>query len=337
MTKLWVTCLAFFLVTPPLGAATRLQIRVYAYDVRDLNLQLLADGTPLCTLRGTKVSKLSCEADLPTTAKQWHVRGSYEVLTTFGYHRKTGESRYTVLDIGPVAQRLADRSALFGERMSDFIGALQQFRKQYSSDANYPLIEKGKPATQIDFDNAKKRLGFALPADFVSLQKLTGAFSIGDHSLTAVKDIDNAYVQMRRNWGTPEEAMQTDYSAAFRKMLKESVLLFTEVGDGLGGLIYRPGPSQECAENARFYWTEQEGGTDLLKDMDGHCMDFAQAMDWIIGTFALDELADEVAQMSAPSILVDSSLAMQQVALTVDTNAESFRVEVRAHWSGPHN
>lgn len=52
-----------------------------------------------------------------------------------------------------------------------------------------------------------------------------------------MKDIDSAYAQMRNVWETPEDAMQQDYSEPMRTLLKNSVLLFTESGDGYGGLL----------------------------------------------------------------------------------------------------
>jgi hypothetical protein len=198
------------------------------------------------------------------------------------------------------------------------------------------LIEAKAPADTKALAAGATRVGFALPPDFLSLLRSVGDFSIGDHSLMAAGELDDAYAQMLHVWGTPEEAMQSDYSEKFRDVLKHSTLLFTEVGDGYGGLLYRPGKTQACGEAGTYYWTSQEGGTEVLKNPDGSCMDFNAAMRWILDGFVIDELAESVGEELAHTVLIDSSGAAPEIELALSTG-DSVEVTLRGTWPGPHN
>ena len=216
--------------------------------------------------------------------------------------------------------------------MAAFIQATDQFAKQQLSD-HYTLIEAGHAVDAKALAAAEKRIGFALPTDFLSMQRRIGALRLGDHSMMSVDELNDAYTQMVKVWGTPEDAMQKEYSEKFRAALKASTLLFTEVGDGYGGLLYRPGKTQACGDQGTYYWTSQEGGTSVLKQADGRCMDFAAAMRWVLNGFLVEDFAEYVSEEMDHAVLIDTSAGVQAVQLTVPAG-DAFDVALRASWSG---
>jgi hypothetical protein len=175
-----------------------------------------------------------------------------------------------------------DESKPYGARVAALVAQLQRT----VPDA---AIETREPPTQAALDAAQERLGFALPPDFVSLQLAVGALAIGDSALMRADEIEVAYAQMIHVWGTPEPALAEEYDAKFIEELRHGVLLYTEVGDGYGGLLYRPGPTRACGAAGVYYWTSQEGGTRRLLNPDGSCMDFRAAWRWVL-EHALEDL-----------------------------------------------
>jgi hypothetical protein len=307
-------------------------------DVAAVDLTVLAQGKALCTLHKAADEKApgsaTCRIEFTPGMTTWQVKGAYRLPGLLQRARKV-EQTIKLLDFAVASRNLSGSDRPYGERMAAFIKATEQFVKAQLPD-HYALIEAGKPADTKTLAMAATRVGFALPPEFVSLQRSVGALRISDHSLMGVNELHDAYTQMRQVWGTPEEAMQSDYSEKFRTMLKQSTLLFTEVGDGYGGLLYRPGKTQACGEAGIYYWTSQEGGTDVLKNADGSCMDFSAAMRWIVDGFVVDEFAETVSEELPHTVLLDSSSAVPEIVLTPSTG-DSVDVTLRGKWPGPHN
>lgn len=314
------TFILIAVITASPASATRIVLRADVGTAKAVDVTVKAEDHVLCILQKAEAT---CEFDLPA-ASAWTVSAKRPL---------NAERTVAVLDIGSSLRKLEPSAAPYGERFAEFLRDTDRFVRKHLPDQQYPALEAGTPATLAATEVAAKRLGFALPADFVSLQRALGSLEMGDNRLMPITELDDAYTQMRQTWGTPEEAMQEDYSDAFRAVLKQSTLLFTEVGDGYGGLLYRPGATKACGEKGAYYWTAQEGGTQVLKQDDGQCMDFATSMRWIVNRFVLDELAETIGESEHPRVLLDSSLPVQQVVLRVH---DGSGIALRGEWPGAH-
>lgn len=304
-------------------------------DVASATFTVLSGNKPVCELSKPADGKLkatsTCRFEFDPRTTTWQVKGSYRLPSVLARGVK-GEQTIKVLDFGVATKHLAPSDKPYGERMAAFIEATNRFVHQHIPD--YPdLIDARDAANAKAIDAAAKRLEFPLPPDFVAMQRRVGALRIGDHSVMPLDEIHDAYTQMLKVWGTPEEGMQSDYSREFQTVLRHSTLLFTEVGDGYGGLLYRPGKTKTCGEGGTYYWTSQEGGTEVITHADGRCMDFAAAMRWVLNDFVVDEVADYVADELTD--MVDSSVDTLPVQLSVQTG-DTFAVTLRASWPGPY-
>jgi hypothetical protein len=335
-----VLAATFALAAAGASRAATLQIHPYLREGDSADLTVLVDGKEVCAVKIAKAvagvhKKSACRFELSASASRLSVRGEYEGVrwSTNQRYRYQGEQSWPLLDFAPVGSRLTQAGKSYGERVADFLAAANAFAGRQLG-ANYVRsLEAGKPADAAMIAAAEKRLGYALPADFVSIQRRIGALRIGDHGLMAIEDVADADTQMRKVWGTPEDAMRESYSDKARANLRASTLLFTEVGDGYGGLRYRPAPTQACGEQPFYQWISQEGGDQALRHEDGRCMDFAAAFRWLIEGFVLEDYADELASEKG-AVLIDSSAGVQPLAL--DTSAERFAVSLSVRWQGPN-
>ncbi|MEO8672101.1 MAG: SMI1/KNR4 family protein [Tahibacter sp.] len=322
---------------PAFGSATTVQVTANVGDVAPFQFEISVAGKPVCALTrpDAKTPPAACRFDFPADAQRITANGSYAWTDSESRKLRSlkGSQAFDVLDFAAAGKHLSTPDASYGERIKAFIGATRAFAHTHKVEYSDASLETAKPVTQSAIDAAQKRLGFALPIDFVSLLRTTGPLVIDDHSVMGVDDINDAYTQMLKVWGTPEAAMQDDYNENFRAVLKTSTLLFTEVGDGYGGLLYRPGKTKTCGDAPSYYWTSQEGGTTLLKQADGHCVDFSGAFRWVLNRFVVDSLANEINESSEqPVILIDSSTGVQTLQLTVDTG-DTFHVALNLPWS----
>jgi hypothetical protein len=301
------------------GLAAMIELTPDITDETSIDLAVLVDGQSRCSLKREVVEahaasrvQSNCRFELPETARSLVVRGEYKIARNAV---RKGEQTVALVDFAPVSAHLLQTGKPYGERMADFITATNAFAQRHKGGSD---IAPGKPVDAAAIDAARTRLGYALPADWVSLQKRVGAIGIGDHHMTPVGELTDSYTFMRRNWGTPEAAMQAEYSPRMQEFLKTSTLLFTEVGDGLGGLLFRPPPTKACGDRGTYYWTSQEGGSvDLSKD--GACADFAEAFRWVLEGFLISDLADKL-QDEEGALLIDSSTGLQHVRLRLESS-----------------
>lgn len=322
-------------------AARAATVEVYAYLGEDeaADLVLLADGKDVCAIKVAKPTAAiydtpSCRFEWPSSVKTFGVRGSYEGRhwRTQGRYRHEGAESWPVVDFAPVGGRLKAPGKSYGERMADFVGAANAFARQRVGLDNESIVV-AEPVGAAEVAAAEKRLGYALPPDFVSMLRTVGPLAIDDHSVMSIEHVDDADTQMVKVWGTPEEAMASDYGEQQRANLRASTLLFTEVGDGLGGLRYRPPPTRTCGDRPLYQWISQEGGDDLLLRPDGSCMDFAEAFRWVLDGMLLEGLADEL-DSEKGALLVDTS--QDVMPLVLRTEPDRFGVALVVRWQGPN-
>ncbi|HEY6940176.1 hypothetical protein [Dokdonella sp.] len=323
--------LAALVGTP--AAAVPVEVRSPLQDAR-IDLVIDVDGAPACSVRRDvardAARSVLCRFELAQGPHALRAHGGYALRGDGGERTRKGEQAIALLDFAPAAALLAKPGRPYGERVDAFIQATRAFAREHGVEV---YLDAGTPAGAATLDAARQRLGFDLPADFVSMQRTVGAIRIGDHSMTSAADLRDAYGAIVKDWGTPEAAMREDYSPDMQEFLRASTLLFTEVGDGLGGLLYRPPPTKACGARGIYYWTSQEGGDENLS-ANGACPDFAAAFRWLVEAFVIDELADALADEHG-SVLVDTSTGAQALELEL-VEGDAFGIGLARRWQSPY-
>ena len=170
---------------------------------------------------------------------------------------------------------------------------------------------------------AESKLGFELPAGYKQILRSIGASSLDDSYFMRAEQIDNSYEQMVKDWGTPREEMEK-LSPEMKKFLKESVILFTEAGDGYGAVI-----SKSSGSNPGFYTIHQDDMHALrLTNQNGSIKDFDQTLLWILANYAIQFYDD-----GDPRIVFldhSSKVPFSYLLERDDTNEPPFHV--RLEW-----
>ena len=315
--------------------AVPVEVSAALWSGTEVDLVLAVDGNTVCTLKGkqgdadTAVDPV-CRFELAPTTRTLQVRGRFVATDDGRRQRYAGEQTIALLDLAPVSRLLLDAQRPYGQRVAAFIKALQSVALEHALGF---AVETGKPADAAAIAAAEKRLGFALPPELVSVLRTVGAIHIDDHSMTEAAALRDGYGAIIHDWGTPEAAMSEDYSPAMQKLLRASTLLFTEVGDGLGGLLYRPPPTKACGERGIYYWTSQESSDHNLS-ANGACPDFTGAFRWLLEGFVIADFADALAEEQG-IVVIDSSTGAQKLRLTV-AGGSGFAVGLAREWNGAH-
>lgn len=138
----------------------------------------------------------------------------------------------------------------------------------------------------------------------------------------------NAYDFMIESWGTSREDLAASVSPKTAAFLKRSAPLFTEVGDGLGALLYQP-KAEACGGQSAYHWIHQDSidEPELLKNPDGKCMTFTDSIVWIMSWLGLAEYEDSGLNLA----LVDRGAPNWTLGLFHD---DGFEFDLRPLWSG---
>jgi hypothetical protein len=328
-----------------LAAPATHPVELYAYLGEAQRAVLLVEqgGEPLCQIdAGHDVAhfdKPLCGFSLATQAGELVLRGRIA-----GRHwdsgkrgEQEGERRWRLLDFARVSAPLARRDGDYGERFAEYAERLEAFGKRELGEQEWhgDWIEPEAPATAEQLEAASTRLGYALPADYAALLRRVGGASIGDNAFTAADELRDGFEAMVKDWGTPRESMN-EFPPATIEFLRSTTLVFTEVGDGLGGLFYRPGKRKGCSREGTFYWYHQESGEGMerVRNAAGDCADFAESIWWLLEEYVQAQLEDE---FGTDRLLVDSNIPGQALVLSVDPFSDApFGVELAARWRGAH-
>jgi hypothetical protein len=242
-------------------------------------------GSPPCVieLRGDGKESVACTVPLPEAVKAVRLAG--EVRWKHwekGKRVSKGTQSWKVLDVGPMAAPLRDASRPFAERLKAFLAARPAFEKGSGGlvEEMPGRIEAGEKSPSTAVAAAEKRLGYALPAGYADLVTGLGAPTIGDSYFERPETLADAFEQMVKGWGTPRAVLEKKLRPEAKSLYRSGTILFTEVGDGYGGLLYRPAPVPECGGKAELSWFHQDDihRAAILRRSDGSCMDFPAAV-----------------------------------------------------------
>lgn len=300
-----VGCLfiAVGLVMPP-------SLSVRAYDGQDSKgiVKISFVGDDHHTLTFTGLDREVTFAPIPLPAEVQEITISTDIHWDDGEanRRIQDESTQKLLDLRDVMKPLRERGRPFGTQVSGFLQAWQSFERRNAALLEDIAIsmELGEMGTGEGIKAAERRLGFSLPEEYVSLWLEAGSLTIQDSHFLSPDDLDNAYAMMINVWETPKEELDRGISKGTKDLLQKSTLLFTEVGDGYGGLLFVPGQKEG---KPSYYWIHQERIDEpiALEDLAGEPRDFAGAFRWIVATLAFSQLDD----LRQECVVVDRSAA----------------------------
>lgn len=263
-----------------------------------------------------------CRLELPASGLL-EVKGEVH----FERRRVVVDTRFEVVDLGIYTRPLLEGEGDYGQRFGAMIDA---FAALAEARGFYAMLERGEPAGEQALREAEQRLGFALPPDFAALLRRQGAVGVGDHAFTGAEDLRPALEELEKGWG------ETALTPATRAALRDAVVLYTENGDGLGALIYRPGKIDEC--DGAFYWTHQEtiNQPELLRNARGECADFAESVYWLLDEHLFEQLDD---MFEAPALLLDRAAGPTALVLSLNTwgSDDADRVRLAPRRRGPHS
>jgi hypothetical protein len=284
MRKAGVVLAAVVCISSPVDATT---LRIRAFD--DTNRKgtvTVRAGSNACTLRFAGETKtVGCRLPLP--AGTTHIELDRDVK--YGRSRYRGTQQIRLVDVAPLLGTLRDRTRPFGDRIRNFIAAKEDLEKSFPQFADAgAIVSRGDVHDRNAVTAAQKALGFELPAQHVEMITTVGALQVDD-SIFEFAAPRNAREHMVKVWETPESAMR-ELPDAIDRFLRETVVLFTEVGDGYGALLYRP-VAEKCGGGPAFYFVHQDGlaGTPhRITKADGSCGDYTDAVVWLMSRFVLE-------------------------------------------------
>jgi hypothetical protein len=260
--------------TPP-----SIRVDVHHAEERSGTVTLEVAGAPPCVivLKGDGKSREACTIPVPAGVNAIRLSGEVRWKHwTKGRQVSKGTQSWKVLDLGPVVAPLRDASRPIGARMKGLVAALPAFEKASGGlveESTY-LVDAGEKGTAAAVAAAEKRLGYALPPDYASLVVDFGVPQLGDSYFERPEKLASAFEQMVKQWGTPRADLEKALSGKTKALYRSGTLLYTEVGDGLGGLLYQPAPVPECGGKAATASTRttstpraSQGSGRLLQDL----------------------------------------------------------------------
>ena len=313
----------------PRGGAPMTTLDILAYDQPHLRGQaaLSAGGQPCQLAWSGRDARLSCALALAPAATEMTLTG--ELSRESGRRMQKGTMRWQVIDIGPALRHLRDRTRPMGDRFRAFV------REKAAFEARHAAVLEGFGLSNAEADSpaaiadAEKRLGFSLPADHRHLLSTVGALIIGDSSMTRAAETRRSYEAVIKDWDTPKADLDKDLSKATRALLEASALLFTQVGDGYGGLLYRPSGEAACGGGPAYYWIHQDGIDEarLLTRHDGTCADYADALMRPLAEDGLQRYED-----TEPGVVVVDRSAPGPMRLQLTDDGNGFVFRLRPDW-----
>jgi hypothetical protein len=278
-------CLAATIAVAAPAATPSVVVEVFHREDVSGTVTLEVPGSPPCVfaLRGDGKESVACTMPLPEAVKSVRLTG--EVRWKHwekGKRVSKGTQTWSVLDVGPMAAPLRDASRPLAERLKALLAARPAFEKGSGGlvEEMPGRIEAGEKSPSTAVAAAEKRLGYALPSGYASLVTGFGVPTIGDSYFERPETAANALEQMVKGWGTPRTVLEKELRPEAKTLYRSGTILFTEVGDGYGGLLYRPAPVPECGGEAELSWFHQDdlNGVEVLRRSDGSCMDFPAAV-----------------------------------------------------------
>jgi hypothetical protein len=304
---------------PPTAVATA--VRMEHYEDHTATLTLAVDGRDTCrialTAQKTYQVRDVCSFELPPTARDIQISGEYAFTRSRKREHVRGSRRFQIVDLAPVVSPLRDASRPFGQRVRAFVSATKTLTQSYPAFKHALEVEPGTSETAEAVAAAQSRLGFALPPEHVSLLREIDGLRINDSFMMRARYVNRAYQQMIDVWGSSAASLNEALDPSTLALLKASTILYTEVGDGYGALLYEPavpGRPSACGQQPAFHWLHQDDINEpkVLRRAAGKtCRAYEDTMLWLFMTQALSRLEDEDQSLALIDRSTPSTLRLQ--------------------------
>lgn len=307
---------------------------------------LQVDGQPVCHIDEVAAHdgmrrQPSAEFRMPTGAKKALLTGT---LTRKEDNKAIAFKRaWALVDAAPYTSALHDGGLALDQRLLKFSAQLEALDQAHGA---YRFREfRAEAGTPVDEELAEagRRLGLGLPPALAQVLGLKT--EVGNSYFHRPKDLATVeQTLLSGSWG--HESLETQLSPEVLARYRRSVVVFTEVGDGLGALAYDPrdvqpgeasnawgdshGPGAEAAPSQGvWFWLHQDSLNQptLLLDRQRRPATGEDAMlsvlrRLVVGTVleAANEYGDHTAVDDEKTIWVDSSHPHALLQLHFDGN-----------------
>jgi hypothetical protein len=325
----------------PASRGTTIEIETYWVPEGQNEFSFIVNGATVCQFSGrapaTENSTTGrCRFELPAGAKTLTVKGRYTRLyrnprTDQSSPRTfSGDRTYVLRDGSVLTNSLRDKALSLAERWRRIVAAERTLVKSWDG---IPIVDPGEPVAKARVDAAEAGLGFALPTGYRELVTQVGALEFGDNAVTAPGSLTNAHDTILKEWSYGDKGTPKWLSRDAADKLKRSVILFVEVGDGMGGDLYLAPPNTACGDRfATMFLHEESLGEDMKALADNHlsCTSFSDRLPELFTKYVVSEQASALADETG-EILIDFGAAVQPLQLRYVANAEG-RFEVDLGW-----
>lgn len=325
----------------PASPGTTIEIETYWVPEAQNEFSFLVNGATLCQFSGRAPATANsttarCRFELPAGTGTLTVKGRYTRSNWNPRTRQTipktvsGEQALVLRDGSLLADPLRERALGLADRWRRVVAAEQTLVKAWDG---VPIVDPGEPVAKSRVDAAEARLGFALPTGYRELVTQVGALQFGDNSVTAPDALENARATILKEWGYGDNGTPKWLSKDTKDKLERSVILFVEVGDGVGGDLYLAPPNAACGDRfATLFLHEESLAEDMKALADNHlsCTSFSDRLPELFTEYVVSAQAAALADENG-EILIDFGAAVQPLYLRYFANAEG-RFEIDLSW-----
>jgi cell wall assembly regulator SMI1 len=241
------------------------------------------DGAKMCHASYTAVDDIApdtlCNFNLKPGARLINVSGS----TIAGKSKHAFNKSWKIHDIANMTALLYAPNRTVAQRIVAFVKANPQA-------AQYVLLES-KSYSAKELDATENKLGHAIPSELREIYRQFGGFKIGDHWLHPPQELLTVNKAMRQVWGTPEKNLDQELSGKSRDLYNRAIMVFTEVGDGMGAVAYEPAPNKSCGNSPNWFYFTQDtiNQPDNLFHAGGGCATNEDAIIYLFNRFVIEE------------------------------------------------
>lgn len=321
------------------AGATTVEIETYWVPEGHNSFSFHSGDRELCRFSGRAPADTNsiievCRFELPADATAITVRGEFTRMvwdrhTRMSNHRSSqGERTVRLRDGSALTRPLRDAHLPLAERWRR---AVEAERTLVESWGRYEIVTLAEPSSAAQVAAAEKTLGFALPAGYRELVTKVGVVTFGDHGVLAPELLLTADRTILKQWSYGDSGIPAWLAPAALERLRRSVLLFLEVGDGVGAQLFLAPPNAACDKGFATMFFHEDSVDDAMADLAADrlvCTSFEDALFALYERFVVFEHAASLAGETG-ELLIDRSAAVQHFNLRYGTDkAGTFEVDL---------
>lgn len=307
------------------AAAIQVEIHTYWIPEAENSFTFLLGDRELCSFSGRAPAGRNsidgvCRFELPAKARQLTVRG--RITSTVWNSRTDKPSSKSAA--GAQTLQLRDASAITAPLRNAALPVAERWRRAIAAEAelvagfgSYAMLSIEAPASAADIAAAEQRLGFALPAEYRELVSAAGVPQLGDSHVAPVGELVTADHIILHQWGYGDPEYRKWIPVAAIERLKRSVVLFIEIGDGMGGQLFLAPPNAPCGERFATMYFHEDGMAPAMRDLAAGRLDCASFDDTLLGhleRLVLLQIESDLATETG-ELLIDFSAPVQKFNL----------------------